>query len=105
MVRPPSLSLSPTRGFPRGVYANTLPLSPSHADGHGHGHGMDALTRAEDSAAAAPDMEGANVEKKQKDFKAGNGESDEDDFTDENALAQIIGVAILEFGVVLHRHV
>ena len=70
---------------------------------------MDALTRAEDSAAAAPDIEGAasDVEKKQNDFKAGHGEGDEDDshVSDENALAQIIGVAILEFGVVLHRHV
>ena len=25
--------------------------------------------------------------------------------SDENALAQMIGVAILEFGVILHRHV
>jgi len=25
--------------------------------------------------------------------------------SDENAMAQLIGVAILEFGVVLHRHV
>jgi hypothetical protein len=25
--------------------------------------------------------------------------------SDENALAQLIGVAILEFGVILHRHV
>jgi zinc transporter 1/2/3 len=25
--------------------------------------------------------------------------------TDENAMAQLIGVAILEFGVILHRHI
>ena len=25
--------------------------------------------------------------------------------SDENAMAQLIGVAILEFGVILHRHV
>jgi hypothetical protein len=68
---------------------------------------MDALTRAQDSEAAAPDIKSADVEKEQKDSKVGHGEVGEDILyvTDENALAQIIGVAILEFGVVLHRYV
>jgi len=54
---------------------------------------------------------GLNPEKVGKDPEAGHANSHSGDskqallLTDENAMAQMIGVAILEFGVILHRHV
>jgi hypothetical protein len=53
----------------------------------------------------------SDLEKVAKDSPASHAHSDVSDskqaspLSDENAMAQLIGVAILEFGVILHRHV
>jgi hypothetical protein len=56
-------------------------------------------------------VEDMNPEKSQRDIEASHtvghvkGSENGSYLSDEDAMAQIIGVAILEFGVVLHRHV
>jgi hypothetical protein len=62
-------------------------------------------------APASHDQGHSDLEKTGKDSDAGHAHSQLGDskqalfLTDENAMAQLIGVAILEFGVILHRHV
>jgi hypothetical protein len=48
---------------------------------------------------------GSDLEKSAKDFNAVHVTEDESFQTDQDAMAQLIGVGILEFGVILHRHV
>ena len=65
-------------------------LVPTSLDNNDHGH-SDPEKVAKDAASHA---------------HSHMGDSEQDLLEmDENALAQMIGVAILEFGVVLHRHV
>jgi hypothetical protein len=70
-------------------------------------HGPEAESASHDHN----DHEHSDPEKEAKDPRASHVHSPMDDskqalvLTDENAMAQLIGVAILEFGVVLHRHV
>ena len=65
-------------------------LAPTSHDHNDHGH-SDHEKVTKDS----PDIHAHNP----------MGDSKQEFLSDENAMAQLIGVAILEFGVILHRHV
>jgi hypothetical protein len=65
-----------------------------------------------ESAPAPASGDGSgDVGKTDKDFEAAHSASSSDQnkegsfMSDEDSMAQLVGVAILEFGVVLHRHV
>jgi len=67
--------------------------------------------READSPPALTSNNGSELEKKGNDFEAGytlddnKGGSKQASASDENAMAQLIAVAVLEFGIILHRHV
>ena len=69
-----------------------------------HGpEGAPATASTSDDSKGHPDVEPMHDEKN---LEAGHTVDDVKGYvSDENAMAQIIGVAILEFGVILHRHV
>ena len=91
--------------------SHTLPPR-LRVDPHGHQVGSYAAHGPEaDSAQDPTSGDGSDLEKVTKISEVGHvhhhvdireGKSFQ---TDEDAMAQLIGVAILEFGVVLHRHV
>jgi hypothetical protein len=65
-------------------------LAPTSHDHNDHGHS--------DPEKAAKDSPASHAHSPMSDSKQAL-------LSDENSLAQLIGVAILEFGVILHRHV
>jgi hypothetical protein len=81
--------------------ANTVPARLTCPDVPGHGIGPAAAPTSDN------DVESRKLEGNKEEFEADHTVDyvKSSDVSDEDALAQIIGVAILEFGVVLHRHV
>jgi hypothetical protein len=96
-----------------------LRSSRSRVDPHGHGaavgaytaHGPEAEFPLASTSGDHNDHGHSDPEKVAKGSPASHAHSAMGDskqaspLSDENAMAQLIGVAILEFGVILHRHV
>lgn len=73
----------------------------NNSDAHGHGigshisHGPEGLPQTVEKEPSASDIENNN--------SSSEGEGSKGFHFDDSVLAQVIGVAILEFGVILHR--
>lgn len=85
-----------------------------HPDAHGHhaggvvAHGPEGSPVPGPTVPRNPDVESLHLEKHDKESGTGQSVNRVDDghittVTDESAMAQLIGVGILEFGVILHR--
>jgi len=90
---------------------HALPSRP-RLDAHGHQVGSYTAHGPEGEPEPAPtSSDSPDPEKIEKDLHVGHTHNHVDDTkgksfqTDADAMAQLIGVAILEFGVILHRHV
>jgi hypothetical protein len=74
-------------------------------------HGPEGSPVPAPTSPRIPDVESMHLEKAEKDSETGHSVNRVDDagkfktMTDESAMAQLIGVGILEFGVILHRFV
>lgn len=74
-------------------------------------HGPEGSPEPGPASPRSPDVEGMRLEKTDKDSETGHSVNRAEDaahvkiMTDESAMAQLIGVGILEFGVILHRSV
>ena len=87
----------------------------SHLDAHGHNtggvvaHGPEGSPEPGPASPRSPDVESMRLEKTDKDSETGHSVNRAEHaahvkiMTDESAMAQLIGVGILEFGVILHR--
>ena len=114
-------------GFHHGMSSNFLKAICTHIalilfffsylDAHGHNtggvvaHGPEGSPEPGPASPRSPDVEGMRLEKTDKDSETGHSVNRAEDaahvkiMTDESAMAQLIGVGILEFGVILHRSV
>jgi zinc transporter 1/2/3 len=106
-----------SRRFPIGISTHIVLIYFFHPDAHGHhtggvvAHGPEGSPVPGPASPRIPDVESMHLEKPDKSSEAGHSVTRVDDathittMTDESAMAQLIGVGILEFGVILHRFV
>ena len=101
--------------FPEDLHAHRADLFSFYLDAHGHhtggviAHGPEGSPEPGPTSPRGPDVESMHLEKTGKDSETGHSVNRVGDtahvkiMTDEGAMGQLIGVAILEFGVILHR--